>query len=66
MRTEFWLGNLKAKENLEDLGIGGTIVVKCIRKEGERMCAGLGTAAGFCEDSYELSVLYKTANFLSS
>jgi hypothetical protein len=31
------MGNFKAKENLKDLGIDGTIIVKFIRKEGERM-----------------------------
>jgi len=32
MRTEFWWGNLKPRDYLEDLGVDGRIILKCILK----------------------------------
>jgi len=33
MRKEFWWGNLEGKNNLEDLVVNGSIVLKCILQE---------------------------------
>ena len=31
--TGFWYGNLKERNNLEDLGVDGRIILKCIFKK---------------------------------
>jgi hypothetical protein len=42
MRTEFWLGSLKRRDNSEDLGLDGMILLKWIfpEKYGFRMWIG--------------------------
>jgi hypothetical protein len=33
MRTKFWLANLKGRDHLEGLGVGGRMIIKMDRKE---------------------------------
>jgi hypothetical protein len=33
MHREFWWGNLKPRDYLEDLGVDGRIILKCILRE---------------------------------
>ena len=33
MHTGFWWGDLREKNHLEDLGIGGRVILKCIFKK---------------------------------
>jgi len=41
MYTKFWPGNLKERDQLEDLGVDGQIVVEWIlEKQGRTLCAG--------------------------
>jgi hypothetical protein len=50
MRTKFWLENLKARDNLEDLDVDGRIILECISgKQSGRVwigfiCLGIGTS----------------------
>jgi hypothetical protein len=42
MRTKFWLGSLKGRDYSEDLGLGGTIILKSILGK-----SGFGVWIGF-------------------
>jgi hypothetical protein len=52
MHTRFWWGNLRERGYLEDIGIAGRTILKCIfRKEDGRVWIGLiwprmGTVGG--------------------
>jgi len=41
MRTGFWWGNLSERVHLEDLGVYGIVILKCISKELEGAWARL-------------------------
>jgi hypothetical protein len=54
VHTEFWWGNLRVRDSLEDLGVDGRIMLKCFLKilygrrgmdlfdaeQGKRLCLG--------------------------
>ena len=72
MYTEFWWGNLREGDHLENLAIGGRIVLKWIFRKwdgGHGLdCSGSrqGQVAGSCECGNELSGSIKWGNFLTS
>jgi hypothetical protein len=61
MQTTFWLGNLKGRDHLEDLGIDGRIIFEwTLGKFGGRVCTGciwlrIGPVVGSFEHSNEPS-----------
>jgi len=68
--TEFWWGNLREGDHLEDLVIGGRIILKWIFRKWdgghglERSGSGKGQVAGSCACSNELSGSIKWGEFL--
>jgi hypothetical protein len=36
MHTAFWLGDLRERGNLEDLGVDGTVILKWIFRKSDR------------------------------
>ena len=41
MRTRFWWENLSERDNLEDLGVDGRIILKLIFKKGDGGMEGI-------------------------
>ena len=70
MHTEFWWGNLREENHLEDPGLDGRITLKCIfekwvgRHGLDRSDSGYGQVAGCCECGNEPSVSLKCEEFL--
>jgi hypothetical protein len=57
MRSKFWLESLKERDQSEDIGIGGTIILKWISKnQGARLCIGyMSLKIGTSENSNQPS-----------
>jgi len=70
VRTEFWWGDLKSRDHLEDLSIDGGIILKFIFKKwvgrhGLDWCgSGQGQVAGTCECGNELPRSVKCGVFI--
>ena len=41
VHTGFWWGNLRDRELLEDTGVDGRIILKCIFRKWDGACTGL-------------------------
>jgi hypothetical protein len=68
--TKFWPENLKGRDNLESLGLGGRIVLKCILNNQDMWCEidspGSGSASVAATMIMHLWVRYKKENILSN
>jgi len=38
IHTDFWLGHLIERENLEDLDVDGNVILKCVLNKQNEMC----------------------------
>jgi hypothetical protein len=66
MGTNFWLGNFKERDNLEDLSVDGrTILQKILGKQGVVKWTGSRQrqTASFCEHGNEHSCFIKSREF---
>jgi len=70
IHTKLWVGDLRERCHLEDVGAFGTIILKWIlnKWDGE-ICTGLiglrvGTDGGLCECGHEPSGFIKCGEFL--
>jgi hypothetical protein len=70
MCAKFWLGSLKERDQLQDLGIDGTVILNCISGKYnlgvflDSCCLGCGPVAGPCEHSNKPSGSTKGGKFL--
>ena len=64
MRTGFWWGNLRERVHLEDLGIGGRVILKWILNKYDWRVWTAWNLAGCCEHGNEPSgyIQYKLTN----
>jgi hypothetical protein len=72
VHTGFWWGNLRVRNHLEDQGVDGRVILKCIFKRwGGGMnwivVARIGTGGGlFVNVLMNLRVAYSAGSFLTS
>ena len=67
MHTEFWLGELRKRDHLKDLGIDGNLILKCsvMGRHGLDLSAsGYGQVVGACECGNEPSGSITCREFL--
>jgi hypothetical protein len=57
VHTEFWLGDLRGRDHLTDLGLDGRTIIKRIRRRK-------GQVAGVCECGNEPSGFIQCGEFL--
>jgi hypothetical protein len=70
MHTKFWFKNPKGRDHLEDIGVGGKIILEYILGNGVGRCgldssgSGQGPFVGSCEQSNEPSGSIKGRKFI--
>jgi len=70
VHTGLWWGDLGERNNLQDLGVDGRIILKSVFQDIGwvcrlySFCSGPEQVAGSCEYDYELSCLIKCREFL--